>query len=60
MAWLNTARDTDLERRPPLTPEQERRRRNRAIAMAIALGGLVLIMIAITLVKGPSSFVRPL
>jgi hypothetical protein len=60
MAWLNATGDNDLDRRPPLTPEQLRRRRNRSIAMAVALGALVLIMIAITLVKGPASFVRPI
>ena len=57
MAWLTDDRNTD---RRPLTPDEERRRRNRSIAMAIALGGLVIIMIAITLVKGPVTIVRPL
>jgi hypothetical protein len=58
MAWLTDDRDTDQH--PPLTPDEERRRRNRSIAMAVALGGLVIIMIAITLVKGPVTIMRPL
>lgn len=59
MAWLNTTDERKVETRD-LTPDEARRRRNRSIAMAVALGGLVLIMIALTLVKGPASFVRPL
>ena len=43
-----------------LTPEQQRRRRARSIALALALGIFVLLIFAVTLVKGPGVLVRPL
>lgn len=43
-----------------LTAEQQRRRRARSIAIAIALGVFVLLIFAVTLVKGPGVLVRPL
>jgi len=43
-----------------LTKEQQRRRRGRSIAIAIALGVFVVLIFAVTLVKGPGVLVRPL
>jgi hypothetical protein len=43
-----------------LTPEQQRRRRGRSIAIALALGVFVVLIFAVTLVKGPGVLVRPL
>jgi hypothetical protein len=56
-AGADMADDDNL---PALTPEQQRRRRGRSIAIALALVGLIVAMIAITLVKGPGILVRPL
>jgi hypothetical protein len=43
-----------------LTPEQLRRRRARSIAIALALGVFVVLIWAVTLVKGPAVLIRPL
>lgn len=43
-----------------LTEEQMRRRRARSIAIALALGVFVVLIFAVTLVKGPGVLVRPL
>jgi hypothetical protein len=43
-----------------LTEEQKRRRRGRSIAIALALGLFVVLIFAVTLVKGPGVLVRPL
>ena len=43
-----------------LTSEQTRRRRGRSIAIAVALGVFVVLIFAVTLVKGPGVLVRPL
>ena len=42
-----------------LTEAQKRSRRQRSIAIALALGVLVVLFFAVTLVKGPAVFVRP-
>jgi hypothetical protein len=52
-----------MEREPDrivLTEEQLRRRRARSIAIALALGALVLVIFAVTWVKGPAVLNRPL
>ena len=43
-----------------LTEEQKRRRRSRSIAIAVALGVFVVLVYAVTLVKGPGVLIRPL
>ncbi len=43
-----------------LTPEQKKRQRERSLAIAWALGVLVILFFAVTLVRGPGLFVRPL
>jgi hypothetical protein len=43
-----------------LTEEQKRRRRARSIAIALALGFFVLLIYAVTWVKGPGVLQRPL
>ena len=43
-----------------LTEAQKRSRRNRSIATALVLGVLVVLFFAVTLVKGPAVFNRPL
>jgi hypothetical protein len=43
-----------------LTEEQKRRRRGRSIAIALALGIFVVLIFAVTLVKGPGVLVRPM
>ena len=43
-----------------LTEEQKRRRRARSIAIALALGFFVLLIYAVTWVKGPGMLQRPL
>ena len=43
-----------------LTEAQLKSRRQRSIAIALALGVLVVLFFAVTLVKGPAVFVRPL
>ena len=43
-----------------LTAEQKRRRRARSIAIALALGIFVVLIFAVTLVKGPGVMIRPL
>ncbi len=43
-----------------LTEEQMRRRRARSIAIALALGAFVVLIFAVTLVKGPAVLIRPL
>jgi hypothetical protein len=43
-----------------LTPEEKKRRRQRNVAIALALGALCVLFWAITLVKGPAMFNRPL
>jgi hypothetical protein len=43
-----------------LTAEQKRRRRSRSIAIALALGIFVVLIFAVTLVKGPGVLIRPL
>jgi hypothetical protein len=43
-----------------LTPEQARRRRGRSIAIALALLVFVVLIFAVTLVKGPAVLIRPL
>jgi hypothetical protein len=42
-----------------LTEEQKRRRRARSIAIAIALGVFVVLIWAVTLVKGPLVLNKP-
>jgi hypothetical protein len=43
-----------------LTKEQMRRRRGRSIAIALALVTFVVLIFAVTLVKGPGVLIRPL
>ena len=43
-----------------LTPEQKKRQRERSIAIALALGVLVVMFFAMTMVRGPGLFVRPM
>ena len=43
-----------------LTEEQKRRRRGRSIAIALALAIFVVMIFAVTLVKGPGVLIRPL
>lgn len=43
-----------------LTEAQRKSRRSRSIALAIAIGALVILMLALTLAKGPSIISRPL
>ena len=43
-----------------LSSEQKRRRRGRSIAIALALVAFVVLIFAVTLVKGPGVLVRPL
>ena len=43
-----------------LTPEQKKRQRERSIAIALALGVLVVLFFAMTMVRGPGLFVRPM
>jgi len=43
-----------------LTEEQKRRRRGRSIAIALALGAFVVLIFAVTLVKGPAVLIRPM
>jgi hypothetical protein len=43
-----------------LTEEQARRRRSRSIAIALALGAFVVLIFAVTLVKGPAVLIRPM
>jgi hypothetical protein len=43
-----------------LTEEQIRRRRGRSIAIALALAAFVVLIFAVTLVKGPGVLIRPL
>jgi archaellum biogenesis protein FlaJ (TadC family) len=43
-----------------LTKEQQRRRRARSIAIALALVVFVVLIYAVTLVKGPAVMIRPL
>ena len=58
MAWLSVSEDESTHRE--LTPEQLRRRRNRSVALGVTIAAFVLIMVAITLVKGPDTLIRPL
>jgi hypothetical protein len=43
-----------------LNAEQKRRRRGRSIAIAVALAAFVIMIFAVTLVKGPGVLIRPL
>ncbi|MSP45144.1 MAG: CoxF protein [Xanthobacteraceae bacterium] len=43
-----------------LIAEQKRRRRGRSIAIALALLAFVVLIFAVSLVKGPGVMVRPL
>ena len=43
-----------------LTEAQKKSRRERSIAIALALGVLVVLLFAVTIVKGPAVLVRPL
>jgi hypothetical protein len=43
-----------------LTEEQKRRRRGRSIALALVLGVFVVLIFAVTLVKGPAVLIRPM
>lgn len=43
-----------------LTEAQKKSRRERSIAIALALGVLVVLFFAVTMVKGPGVFVRPM
>ncbi len=43
-----------------LTEEQKRRRRGRSIAIALALAAFIVLIFAVTLVKGPGVMIRPL
>jgi predicted metal-binding membrane protein len=43
-----------------LTAEEKKRRRQRNVAIALALGALCVLFWAITLVKGPAMFHRPM
>ncbi len=56
--------NTDLAEEPVervrLSPEQLKRRRGRSVALALALAGLVLLMIALTIVNGPGGLERPI
>lgn len=58
MVWLSVSEENHPVP-PKLTVDQERKRRNRSIAIAVVLGALVVIMIAITLVQGPETLIRP-
>jgi hypothetical protein len=43
-----------------LTEAQKRSRRSRSIAIAIALAAFIVLIFAVTLVKGPGVLIRPL
>lgn len=43
-----------------LTDEEKKRRRQRNVAIALTLGALCVLFWAVTLVKGPAMFVRPM
>lgn len=43
-----------------LTDEQKRRRRSRSIAIALALAAFIVLIFAVTLVKGPGILIRPI
>jgi hypothetical protein len=43
-----------------LTAQQRKRRRERSIAIAVALAVLVMLFFAVTMVKGPAVFMRPM
>lgn len=43
-----------------LTAEEKKRRRQRNVALALVLAGLCVLFWAVTLVKGPAMFNRPL
>ena len=43
-----------------LTPEQKKRQRERSIAIACALAVMVVLFFAMTMVRGPGLFVRPM
>lgn len=43
-----------------LTEEEKKRRRQRNVALALVLAGLCVLFWAVTLVKGPAMFNRPL
>jgi len=57
---MSLAMDQPSEPGIVLTEEQKRRRRGRSIAIALALGVFVVLIFAVTLVKGPGVLVRPL
>jgi hypothetical protein len=43
-----------------VTEEQKRRRGGRSIALALVLGVFVVLIFAVTLVKGPAVLIRPM
>ena len=49
-----------MEEKVQLTEDELNRRRRRSIALALILGALVLVILAVTYVKGPGIINRPL
>ena len=49
-----------MEEKVQLTEDEVNRRRRKSIALALILGALVLIILAVTYVKGPGIINRPL
>ncbi len=49
-----------MEEKVQLTEDELNRRRRKSIALALILGALVLIILAVTYVKGPGIMNRPL
>ncbi len=49
-----------MDEKVQLTEDELNRRRRKSIALALILGGLVLLILAVTYVKGPGIMNRPL
>ncbi len=49
-----------MEEKVQLTEDELNRRRRKSIALALILGALVLVILAVTYVKGPGIINRPL
>ena len=49
-----------MEEKVQLTEDELNRRRRKSIALALILGALVLVILAVTYVKGPGIMNRPL
>ncbi len=52
--------DQDREPGIILTDEEKKRRRQRNVAIALTLAALCVLFWAVTLVKGPAMFIRPM